>query len=258
MARREKVTDINVYRNQRRKSKNVRWVSIPVFLVACMFAGYFFSLSGFFGISNIVIVGNTTVPDENIIALSGLEKGMNIFAADKNVLAKMIPIEPRIKSATIERKLPGTIKITVVEREAVAIFSTGLAIAEIDIEGRIIDRYTTVTSQGLPLISGLDLEGQGCIPGNYIEGIQMETVLAILESLPENAEDIGEINVTNPQFIKLYTLTGIEIRLGDNSNFQEKHLVYSTILDEQERKAERKIKYIDVSIVSKPTINYYD
>ncbi len=258
MAREQRVTDINVYRNQRRKIKNVRWVSIPVFLVACLFAGYFFALSGFFGINNIIIVGNTAVTDEEIIALAGIEKGMNIFAADAAVLSQMIPIEPKIQSATIEKKLPGTIKIIVTEREGVAMMNVGRAMVEIDSAGRIIDRYTRVENASLPLLSGVDTTDQGLIPGSYLEGGQITAALEILQYLPEDAENIGEINVADVQLIKLYTSSGIEIRLGDSSNFQEKYLYYNTILDEQERKGAKKIRYIDVSIVTKPTINYYD
>ena len=80
MANRRQVTDINMYRNQRRRSKNVRWSLIPVFLVACLFAGYFFAISGFFSVDNIIIVGNTNVADEDIINIAEIEKGMNIFA----------------------------------------------------------------------------------------------------------------------------------------------------------------------------------
>ena len=100
MATRRQVTDINMYRNQRRKSKNVRWVLIPVFLVACLFAGYFFAISGFFAVDNIVIVGNNTVADEDIINIAQIEKGMNIFAVNDKALEQSIPILPRIQSAT--------------------------------------------------------------------------------------------------------------------------------------------------------------
>lgn len=256
MATRRQVTDINMYRNQRRKSKNVRWVLIPVFLVACLFAGYFFAISGFFAVDNIVIVGNSTVADEDIINIAQIEKGMNIFAVNDNALEQSIPILPRIQSATLERKLPGTIKITVVEREPVALINVGKATAEIDGEGRILDRQLKLSNLELPIVTGVDITDQGVIPGCFLTGEQIETALAILTAIPEDAEDIGEINVTDTQYIKIYTVAGTEVRIGDSENFDEKYLLYSTILLENERKAEKAIKYIDVSIVSKPAFAY--
>ena len=256
MARRRQVTDLNMYRNQRRRSKNVRWVLIPVFLVACLFAGYFFAMSGFFSVDDIVIVGNTTVPDEDIINISRIEKGMNIFAVNGTALEQSIPIVPRIQSATLERKLPGTVKIIVTEREAVALINVGKAMAEIAGEGRILNRETARSGFDLPVITGANIKDQGLIPGCFLSGEQIETALALLSSLPADAEDIGEINVADTQYIKIYTVSGTEIRIGDSRNFKEKYLLYSTILLENERKEEKAIKYIDVSIVSKPAFAY--
>ena len=125
----------------------MRWILIPVFLVACLFAGYFFAISGFFSVDNIIIVGNTNVADEDIINIAEIEKGMNIFAVNDKALEQNIPILPRIQSATLERKLPGTIKITVVEREAIALINEGKDMAEIDAEGRILDRPLTVNNK---------------------------------------------------------------------------------------------------------------
>ena len=256
MANRRQVTDINMYRNQRRRSKNVRWILIPVFLVACLFAGYFFAISGFFSVDNIIIVGNTNVADEDIINIAEIEKGMNIFAVNDKALEQNIPILPRIQSATLERKLPGTIKITVVEREAIALINVGKAMAEIDAEGRILDRQLTVNNTGLTIVTGVDIEEQGIVPGCFLTCEKINTAIAILTSLPDDAEDIGEINVADTQYIKIYTVDGTEIRIGDSDNFDEKYLLYSTILLENERKEEKAIKYIDVSIISKPAFAY--
>ena len=51
--------------------------------------------------SNIIIVGNTNVADEDIINIAEIEKGMNIFAVNDKALEQNIPILPRIQSATL-------------------------------------------------------------------------------------------------------------------------------------------------------------
>lgn len=256
MTARRPIADISMYRNQRRRHKNVRWVLIPVFLVACLLAGYFFSISGFFAVRTIVISGNDNVADEDIINIAQIEKGMNIFAVNEQALEQNIPILPRIMSATLERQLPGTIKITVVERQGVAVLNVGKAMAVIDGEGRIIDRQRQTDVFDLPIVTGVDIDDQGVVPGCFLSGEQIETALEVLTALPEDAEDIGEINVADIQYIKIYTADGTEIRIGDSQNFGEKYLLYSTILQENERKAEKAIDYIDVSIVNKPTFAY--
>ena len=61
------ITDIAAYRAARRRAGNIRWVLILVFLVACMFGGYFFAISSFFSITQIQVEGSTTVDAQRII-----------------------------------------------------------------------------------------------------------------------------------------------------------------------------------------------
>ena len=256
MARNTEVTDINLYRNQRRKTKNVRWVIIPVFLVACLFAGYFFSMSGIFSVRNIVLEGNELVSAEQAAAICRIEKGMNIFSVNTRLSEELLQILPRVSQAHVSRRLPSTVKITITERQSVAMMNVGQAVIELDGSGRILDRYTVLERDALPLITGVDTEGVGLIPGCYLKGESMEKALEILASLPEDAEDIGEINVQDPEDIKLYTLSGMEIRLGDSKDFGQKYQLYTAIIKENQEGAGKAIKYIDVSILEKPAFAF--
>ena len=96
----------------------------------------------------------------------------------------------------------------------------------------------------------------GLIPGCYLKGESMEKALEILASLTEDAEDIGEINVRDPEDIKLYTLSGMEIRLGDSKDFGQKYQLYTAIIKENQEGAGKAIKYIDVSILEKPAFAF--
>ena len=113
--------------------------------------------------------------------------------------------------------------------------------------------YQCIEAQKLT-IEDSTIQGLSLI--HIFTGEQIDTALAILTAIPADAEDIGEINVADTQYIKIYTVAGTEVRIGDSQNFDEKYLLYSTILLENERKAEKAIKYIDVSIVSKPAFAY--
>jgi len=250
------VTDLNTYRNQRRKNKNVRWVMIPVFLLVCLLAGYFFSMSGIFAVRHIDIIGTDAVTQEEILAVSGIELGMNIFSVNEDLAEELLPIIARVETAQVDKRLPGTIEVFITEREPVAIMSTGKAVVELDSTGRILDRYTTVSGDALPLITGVDITGQGLVAGCFIKGKGLQKALDILSAMPEDAEDIGEINVSDPEYIKLYTLNGPEVRLGGSEDFAEKYAIYSAIIKESQYEEGRALRYIDVSILSKPTLSY--
>ncbi|MDO4732369.1 MAG: FtsQ-type POTRA domain-containing protein [Bacillota bacterium] len=248
-----KITDISTYRKARRRAGNIRWVLILVFLVACMFAGYFFSLSSFFSIREVVVSGNSLVSEQRILELAEVHKGANIFSVDLKSSSAWICIEPRIKSAELRRKLPNQLLIQVEEREAVACMMSADFLLEVDAEGRILQRHRSWSGLELPLISGVELPYSESMPGICVERRGMEEALTIIRSLPDDAEGIGEINVSNPQFIKLYTLSGVEIRLGDCEDFHKKYGVYTGILLDNEMEQGRPLRYIDVSIIDKPT-----
>ena len=252
----ENITDISAYRAARRRAGNIRWVLILVFLVACMFGGYFFSISSFFGIREVIIEGNEKVEEQRIIDLAEIHLGDNIFSVDTGRAASWIKMEPHIKDAEIHRRLPHSLFISVIERQAVACLMTGHALVYVDAYGRVLERQSTWSSLDVPVISGVDLSGCGSMPGVTIDGEGMTEALSIINTLPDDAVDIGEINVENPQFIKVYTISGVEIRLGDCSDFQKKYLTYSNIIRDNETENGQPIGYIDVSIVDKPTLTY--
>lgn len=247
MAVQRGIIDIREYKARRRRAGNIRWILILIFLIVCLFAGYYFARSDFFTLRSFVVEGNAKVDDERIIELTGMHIGENVFSITADTAEQWVKIEPKIKTVEVSRRLPGTVVIRVEERQAVAVMNVGGAIVEIDDTGKVLSRYRLVTGAELPLISGVDLKGAGAIPGATLAGEGMAEALNILNSLPEDAADIGEINVSNPQYIRLYTISGTEIRLGDCDNFADKYLVYSNILKDHEKNGGAVLEYIDVS-----------
>ena len=255
MGQQQGITDINEYRRARRKAGAWRGVLMMVLLLVCLVAGYFFAISNFFAIETVVVVGNEHVDEERILELAGAVKGANIFSVDRQDAARYVEIEPRIKSAVIQRRLPSTLVITVEERQAVALLNSGRYMIEVDASGRVLDRYQVIDSADLPLISGVDLTGQGIVPGSIIQSNNLNAALTILASIPEDAVGIGEIHVADVQDIRLYTVDGVEVRLGDDSDFAEKYLIYSNILSSNEQENGAPIAYIDVSIPAVPAVS---
>lgn len=250
------ITDISEYRIKRQRAGSARWILVLVFLIVCMFAGYFFARSGFFAVQRIDVVGNQSVPAQRIRELSGFKVGENIFSVTTADAEQWLLIEPGLREARVRRHLPQRVVITVTERQPAAVMVAGSSLIEIDGTGKVLSRYSQVEYNSLPLISGVDLSGQGTVPGGLIDAEGVSAALEVLASLPEDAVGIGEINVADPQSIRLYTVDGVRIKLGDSSDFQEKYLVYSNILADHQANGSRLIDYIDVSIPEDPAIKY--
>jgi len=251
-------TDIEQYRRRKRRAGNFRWVLVILLLLACATCGYFFSISPFFAVEQVLVSGNQQLDAERLRALSGIEAGQNIFAVDVAGAERWILMAPLVKTAQVERSLPRTVKITVTERQPVAVIATGLAFVQIDDSGLVLRRLPELDNLSLPILSGVSGFAPGIMPGSRIEGKDMGVALTVLNSLPEQAFSmITEIDVTDDQKIRLYTTGGIEVRVGDSGNMNEKYLLAASIIDnEQLNGTVSEIGYVDVSSTEKPVIYY--
>ena len=254
-----KVTDINYYkRRKRRKAGNSRWILLIVFLITCAVGGYFFALSPYFFITDIEVSGNTTVNEDSILDLSGVERGKNIFTVDLYKTKQMIMIDPKIRDCRIIRSLPDKLTINVEEREAVAIIPTGSGFLYIDSEGVVLVRYQEVAEIPLPLLVGIGDFLPGSVPGTRIDSERLDIALDIIAQIdPEEEQMIDEINVGDEQKIILYVTGGTKVTIGDMNDFTTKYQIMEKILTELKNNGKiDSIHYIDVSITEKPVIYY--
>lgn len=72
-----------------------------------------------FAIKTVQIDGQNRKTPQEVAALGGIAIGENVFSVDLDVSRRKIEDDPWIKSATVTRKLPGSLVVTVVEHEPV-------------------------------------------------------------------------------------------------------------------------------------------
>lgn len=106
--------------SKKRKKKNkIRkffiWAAIAIVLVA---VGAVLSLTVFFNIESITVVGNEKYSEDEILTQCTVDLGENLFLADTKEASKMIEQTlPYIYTAKLNRKLPSAIVIEVTESE---------------------------------------------------------------------------------------------------------------------------------------------
>lgn len=254
----EPVTDIANYRPKRKRAGNLNGVLIAVFLLACAAGGYFFSISPFFKLAEIQVTGNDTVSQEKAVQLSGLEIGSNIFGINTDRTAQYLSIDPNIKRAVVKKKYPSTISITLIEREPAVIVPTGNGFVYVADDAIVVSRHKQVSSLQYPLLTGVSGFPMGIVPGTPIESPSLEAGIYLAAQLPEDSISmIAEINVSNTQNILLYTVSGVEVRLGDKEDIKNKYNLMLTIMEELVKNSKMETaKYVDVSIPEKPVIYY--
>lgn len=74
-----------------------------------------------FAIVNLEVEGTKRLARDDVLATAGVRKGQNLFSLDIPKAEKALVASPWISSAHVTRRLPGTVRLQVVERDPRAI-----------------------------------------------------------------------------------------------------------------------------------------
>ncbi|MGE5395939.1 MAG: cell division protein FtsQ/DivIB [Chitinophagales bacterium] len=241
--------------NQGKRPDGGPILAIVLGLVAlCAF--YFFLRSSLFFIDRITVTGNVVVDKKEILALSGIQIGQNIFDIDPAASEKAIGIVPRIKRVEVSRKIPRQVLIRVAERKPWAMVVNKKGYIVIDGEGVCLGSKTTIVDDpGVPIIT---LEDQ---PGVLREGERLsasiKNVRKVVDALPEELRPIvSEYHCTKNGQVFLYTIEGTEVRLGGLDRLAEKMQLLDQVVDMNKDESNTGLQYIDLRYKGQPVICY--
>ncbi len=237
-----------------KKKKFIFWQSF--FFIFIMFlAGYVLLQSSIFTITKIAVQGNNKLTAGEIVQVSGIVTGMNIFKADLQTAFARVKVLPMIKEVKINRDFPDTIVIEIVERKPVALVAVDGHFVELDAEGYYL-RTGSVAANGLPVVTGVQVQAVG--PGKKVTGKRLDIALQVVQELnDELLNNLSEVHVDNVGLVTLYTLDGIECRLGTPENVGTKGDYFIQVIKELQE-GNKSIKYVDFSIINSPVVKYKD
>ncbi len=139
---------------RKKKKRRKKHYLLRLILLILIIAGIIYFLrSDFFLIEFIRVENNSYYTAEQVTDLAGAERGVNLFSAKTGAMKSALLADPYIYSASVDRKLPDTLVISVSERkEAAAVLDAGSYII-VDASGMVLRR--TESEPALPLLEGL-------------------------------------------------------------------------------------------------------
>jgi cell division protein FtsQ len=256
----------SVRRNRRKKQKQplpwkqllARLLRVTVFccsvtflLFGAVLGGRLLLGSGFFAVTTVRVENNQRLLLDEVLALSDIEQGSNIFDLDLDMIGGKIEENPWVASAHVERVFPNEVTIRIEERQPQAIVRLG-TLYYVDVNGEIFKMLDAGDRLDYPLISGIDRQLLLDQPEQA-----RELLLGALGLLTELAgrtvfslDQVSELRVTSQEGITLYTYRGgVPVRFGQNG--------YRTKLDRLERIYRElqprlaAIDYIDLNVVER-------
>lgn len=116
-----------------------------------------------FAVSDIAVEGRRTTAPATILKALDARRGMPILAVDPRRAAARLAGLPWVRSATVERRLPGTILVRLVERRPLALWQHDNRIELIDRHGGVIPVGDLGRFAQLPLVVGPDADAHASV-----------------------------------------------------------------------------------------------
>ena len=107
-------------------------------------------------VENVYSVGHHEAHPAEILAALGIQRGDPIFAFSPKKARVRIAALDWVESATIERRLPNTIRVHIVEHQPFALWQYNKRIQIVDRSGTVINSRDVPRYGNLPLIVGAD------------------------------------------------------------------------------------------------------
>lgn len=265
MAAKGRIAHLDHYRykrkRRRRRLKLRSWVIYAFLLLACLCVVCFISRSSLFDVKRVEVEferNYSTVSAERIIELSGIELGENIFALSPSSINRLLSAEPVFYATEIRKKYPSTVIIKVYERQPLALVASADGVLQIDKDGVVLTIIDVIEEITLPVVTGAGRFDGNIVPGMTLEGSGVAAALALMKQFPQDAiELIEEINVEDRENIRLFTGDGLEIRIGDQSDFLAKYQVFCRVLEEERINGRiNNLSCINVSVKDRPAVFY--
>jgi cell division septal protein FtsQ len=186
--------------------------SIPAAIGA---AGWWLFTSPHFAVRDVEVRGAHVVSTERVVEAAGIAPGTSLFRLDPRAVVERVQALPEVQRADVIRELPNRVTVMIEERKPFTLVHAG-RLHWIDEGGHVIGRESQAVASPAPVISGLDeseLLSMSSTPnGKARDAIRL--IRTLLRSGGALATEISEIDMSRPDGPVLYTVTGVEVRLG--------------------------------------------
>jgi cell division protein FtsQ len=168
-----------------------------------------------FAVAGVEVQGASRVPVERILAAAAIEPGTNLWRLDADAVTARVAALPEIRRAELIRELPNRVTILVEERRPFTLVHGG-RLHWLDEEGHLLGEEARAVTPPMPLITGLSEDEVAHMRTQPSPKARAAIALirVLLRSGSPLTGEISEIDVSRREGPVLYTVDGIEIRLG--------------------------------------------
>lgn len=203
-------------------------------------------------VDQIAVVGGKHVEEADVAAVTGLDSSDNLLLVSTGRVAEQVETLPWVADAKVDRKLPGTVRVKVVERVPRVVLATTDARWLLDGRGNVLGRAGADANE-LPVLAAATVSG--ITEGVRVGESEVRDALTALRSLaPRIRREVAAVLAPTSERISFSLADGTQIRFGAAGSLDAKNEVLHVLLQEM-RTDGRTGGYVDIRVPTSPAIS---
>jgi cell division protein FtsQ len=217
-------------------------------LVLAVWIAFF---SPLLAVREVTLSGAKRTTADEVAGVVNLDSSDNLLLMRTDEVAAAVRKLPWIKSVSVDRKLPGTVKVTVTERSPAMVVALGEQRYLIDRRGRVLSEAES--TEALPVLAGLQ-EGLPD-PGERLRSAELEGALQAFFAFPRRLQrDVEAVFAPTVERITFQLSDGMQVRYGAAEDTRSKIEVLEVLLARLRREG-RGALYVDVRVPEAPAVS---
>jgi cell division protein FtsQ len=210
--------------------------------------------SSAFDIQSVGVAGNDTLAASDVIAASGIERQMSVFAVNAMRVRERLRRDPRIADASVHIVFPDRVLLGVEERPPVAALQVPGGYVLVSADG--VALATARSARGLVVFTVDGLDAAAVRPGAPLPSPDARLGAGLAASLPPALRPgVEALRVDRAGEVILYTRDGVAVKAGGGDAVRDRIARAGDVLAAVRARGLR-VEYIDLrfpdSIIVKP------
>lgn len=230
---------------ERRWRSSRPWIIGVVLLAAAAVVAWLLLLSPVLAAGNVDISGLRRLSEREVLAAADVDTRTPLLRLDLDAIHDRVAAVPEVATVVVHRAWPDTVRISVTERETLAVVRDGARWLAMDKEGVLFAESTERKdlSTRVPVV---DVATQGSRDARA-------EVAAVVDTLPPDLlAEVKSINAQSMDSITLHLKGAKKVAWGSGADSERKAQVLAMLL------SETKADTIDVSVPQQPTTQIDD
>ena len=214
-----------------------------VLLVGAGWVVYDSASSDRFQVRSVRVQGNVLLSRAEVESVAAVS-GVNVFWVDRGQVAERVRALPLVQRAEINAALPGTVEISVFERQPAAFWVSGDRSYLVDREGVILKAVDVETQQAracagqpcdprlAPLPTVAQLDGQPLTPGDRVDASALTTSARLAALLPAVGVEPLAFEWSRDFGLEVPTRDGWRARFDHSGNVEDQVASLRSVRDE--------------------------